>query len=272
MNFLTLRSAVGRAMGCLLVVATSTNCVAGATAPPGDGIYVPSTGDLTGVPTATTAPRATESLPQGLWPGSTELGGAIPAKTEISPSLTLGQYKWGHTLHLGVVSMERVPELRYSTIVPTGIVRRWSLTPSAEGMELLLVGTRVENHTRASVRIGVGGTAAELRDSSGEVYRPISISNAVWRDFRGEPSALVRIGEGQCYDGARALLTAGSTVNWQNESEEVHFVAFADGSTFLGADQRGRIPGGETIGHTFVQPGSYQYTCSTLVLQRRVVW
>ena len=184
-------------------------------------------------------------------------------KTETSPDPALGQYKRGYTLHLSVVSIERVPELRYSTIDPMGIVRRWSLTPSAEGMELVLVGTRVENHTRAIVRIDVGEAAAELRDSSGEVYRPISISDTVWRDFRGEPSAVVRIDEGQCYDGARALVTAGSSVNWQNESEEVHLVAFADGSALLGADQLGRIPGGETISHTFVQPGSYQYTCST---------
>ena len=247
-------------MGCLLVVATSTNCVAGATAPPSDGINVPSTADLAGVPTATTVLPTTDSLLLGLSPLPTEIGGAIPAKTETSPSPALGQYRRGHTLHLSVVSIERVPELRYSTIDPMGIVRRRSLTPSAEGMELVLVGTWVEKHTRASVRIDVGGTAVELRDSSGEVYRPISISDAVWRDFRGEPSAVVRIDEGQCFDGARALVTAGSSVNWQNESEEVHFVAFADGSAFLGADQRGRIPGGETISHPFVQPGSYQYT------------
>ena len=50
---------------------------------------------------------------------------------------------------------------------------------------------------------------------------------------------------------------------WQNESEEVHFVAFEGGSALLGADQGSRIPGGETITHTFVQPGSYEYTCST---------
>ena len=263
LNSLALRAAVGRAIGCLLVVATSTNCVAGATAPPGDGIYVPSTVDLAGVPTATTALRATGSLPQELWPGSTEVGGEIPANTETSPTPALGHYEQGHTLHLSVVSIERVPELRYSTIDPKGTVRRWSLTPSAEGMELLLVGTRVENHTQAVVKIDVGGTAVELRDSSGEVHRPISISDAVWRDFRGEPSAVVRIDEGQCFDGARALVTAGSTVKWQNESEGVHLVVFADGSTLLGGDQRGRIPGGETITHTFVQPGSYQYTCST---------
>ena len=263
LNFLTLRSAVGRAMGCLLVVATSTNCVAGATAPSGDGIYVPSTADLAGVPTETTAVRATDSLPQELWQGSTGIGGEIPANTETSPTPVLGQDKEVHTLQLSVASIERVPELRYSTIDPMGIVRWWSLTPSAEGMELLLVGTRVENHTQATVRIDVGGTAAELRDSPGEVYRPISISDAVWRDFRGEPSAIVMIEEGQCYDGARALVTAGSTVKWQKESEEVHFVAFADCSALLGPDQRSRIPCGKTITHTFVEPGSYQYTCST---------
>ena len=61
-----------------------------------------------------------------------------------------------------------------------GIIRRWSLAPPAEGMELLFVGTRVENRTQAIVWIYVGGTAAELQDSSGGVYRPISISDAVY--------------------------------------------------------------------------------------------
>ena len=116
--------------------------------------------------------------------------------------------------------MSALSECRNSAIPPyidpMGIVRRWSLTPSAKGMELLLVGTRVESHTQAIVKIGVGGTAVELRDSSGEVYRPISISDAVWREFRGELSAIVGIDEGQCYDGARARVTAGSSVNWQN--------------------------------------------------------
>ena len=78
-----------------------------------------------------------------------------------------------------------------------------------------------------------------MRDSSEGVYRPISISDAVWRDFRGEASAIVRIDEGQCFDGARALVVAGSTVKWQNESEEVHFVAFEGGSALLGAGQGG---------------------------------
>ena len=84
------------------------------------------------------------------------MGGEIPANTETSPTPALGQYEQGHTLHLSVVSIERVPELRYSTIDQMGIVRRWSLTPSAEGMELLLVGTRVENHTQAIVKMDVG--------------------------------------------------------------------------------------------------------------------
>ena len=49
LNSLALRASVGRAIGCLLVSADSTSCVAGETSPPGDGINVPSTVDLTRV-------------------------------------------------------------------------------------------------------------------------------------------------------------------------------------------------------------------------------
>ena len=74
LNSLALRAAVGRATGCLLILAAT--CVAGETAPPGDGINVSSTVDLTGVLTAS---HATESLLLRLSPLPTGIDASIPA-------------------------------------------------------------------------------------------------------------------------------------------------------------------------------------------------
>ena len=77
LNSLALRAAVGRATGCLLIVAaTCISCVARETAPPGDGINVPSTVDLTGVLTAS---HATGSLLLRLSPLPTGIDASIPA-------------------------------------------------------------------------------------------------------------------------------------------------------------------------------------------------
>ena len=72
-----------------------------------------------------------------------------------SDSATFGQYFQGRTLHVSVVSLEQVSELRYSTIDPNQIVRRWSMSPSTPGNELVLARLKVENHTAVSAIINV---------------------------------------------------------------------------------------------------------------------
>ena len=174
---------------------------------------------------------------------------------------SFGQYFQGRTLHVSVVSMERLPELRYSTIDPNQVVRRWSLSPSTPGGELVLARLRVENHTAVSAIINVDRSAAELRDFANASYRPVPVSEAVWQDFRGEPEALVRVDLGQCFDGTRALIDTGSTVRWQSEADAGQYVAFEDESIAIGPDGRAELPPGASLSHTFGQPGNHPYVC-----------
>ncbi len=178
-------------------------------------------------------------------------------------SSTLGQYRQGRTLHFSVVSIDRTPELRYSTIDPEGVIRRWSLAASSEGMELAVVRARVENHTAVSAFINVDGNAAELRDFTNATYFPLPITQSVWQDFRGEPEALVRMDLGQCFDGTRALLDPGTTVNWQSEAEEAQFIAFDNPSAAFGPTGRAEIAPGSSVSHSFAEAGTHSYKCGT---------
>lgn len=178
-----------------------------------------------------------------------------------SDSSTFGQYFQGRTLHVSVVSLERVPELRYATIDPNRVVRRWSLSPSAPGAELVLVRLKVENHTAVSAIINVDRSAAELRDFANGAYRPLPVAETVWQDFRSESEALVRIDLGQCFDGARALIDPGTSVRWQSEAESAQYVAFEDAAIAVGPEGRAELAPGASLSHTFSQPGTYPYVC-----------
>ncbi len=180
-----------------------------------------------------------------------------------SDSSTFGQYFQGRTLHISVVSLERIPELRYSTIDPNEVIRRWSLTPSAPDSELVLVRMKVENHTAVSAFINVDRSAAELRDFSNATYRPIPISETVWQDFRGDSEALVRIDLGQCFDGARALVDPGTSVQWENEADSEQYIAFDDSSVAVGENGRATLGPGASVSHTFSEPGEFPYDCSS---------
>lgn len=189
-----------------------------------------------------------------------------------SESSNLGQYKKGRTLHFSVVSVERTPELRYSTCDvlvgssppvcdPAGMDRNWSIAPSAEGMELVLVRARVENHTAVSAILHVDRTGAELRDVANTVYRPISIGESAWRDFRGAPEAVVRMDAGECFDGPRTLLDVGSAVTWQSEADEVQYLTFDNGPVGTSPDERVAVPPGQSLSFTLDRSGMYGYMC-----------
>ena len=184
---------------------------------------------------------------------------------ELDPDLGLpsflGLYRKGSTLHFSVVSLERTQELRYSTIDPLGVVRRWSLSPSAEGMELVLVRAKVENHTAVRAVINVDRTAAELRDFTNVAYLPLPIAETVWQDFRGEDEALVRMDLGQCFDGTRALIDVGATVRWRSEAEKYQYIAFEDTGIAVGPGGRVDIAPGAALTHTFGEAGPYPYVC-----------
>ena len=189
-----------------------------------------------------------------------------------SESSNLGQYKKGRTLHFSVVSVERTPELRYSTCDvlagsnppvcdPAGEQRAWSIAPSAEGMELVLVRAKVENHTAVSAILNVDRTGAELRDVANGVYRPISVGDSAWRDFRGQPEALVRMDLGECFDGPRTLLDVGSAVRWQSEAEGIQYLTFDNWTLGVSPDERAEVPAGQSLTSTFDRAGTYRYRC-----------
>ena len=108
----------------------------------------------------------------------------------------LGRYHQGRTLHINVMSIERVPELHYSTIDPEQVIRRWRLTPSANDTELVLVRMKVENHTAVSAIVNVDRAGAELRDFSNGSYFPLSVEESVYRDLRAESEAQIRMSLG----------------------------------------------------------------------------
>lgn len=190
-----------------------------------------------------------------------------------SESSALGQYRKGRTLHFSVVSLERTGELRYSTCDvlvgssppecdPDGIQRRWSISPSAKGMELVLVRARVENHTAVSAIISVDRDAAELRDFANANFLPLAVNNVAWQDFRGPDEMVVRVDKGECFDGTRALIDVGSSLTWQSESDESQTIAFDDASVGVGSQGRAELAPGASVAHTFNQTGAYRYTCS----------
>ena len=191
-----------------------------------------------------------------------------------SESSNLGQYKKGRTLHFSVVSVERTPELRYSTCDvlagsnppacdPSGKERDWVIAPSAEGLELVLVRAKVENHTAVSAILHVDRTGVELRDVANGVYRPISVSESAWRDFRGESEGLVRMDLGECYDGPRTLIDAGAAVRWQSEAEGVQYIDFENAAVVGIPQGRAEIAPGASVSRTIDEAGTYPYVCGS---------
>ncbi len=101
----------------------------------------------------------------------------LAACADVSPAI--GKYYMGRTLHISVVSMERVPELRYSLHVDqtaqTG-PKHYRLAPSESDQELIMLRLKVENHTATSAIVNVDQRAAELRDFFQGKYFPIDIT------------------------------------------------------------------------------------------------
>ena len=183
------------------------------------------------------------------------------ASSGLLRSHNFGQYFQGRTLHLNVVNLERLPELRYSTIDPKGVIRQWALFPSGPDSELILARLKVENHTVDRITINVLSSVAELRDLADRPHNPVAIAETVWQDFRGEPVALVRVDEGDCFDGNRTLIEPGTAVRWQSEADTAQYLAFEDASVAIGPDGRSELSPGGYVSHVFNEPGTYRYAC-----------
>ena len=172
----------------------------------------------------------------------------------------LGRYYQGQTLHINVRSIERLPELRYATIDPEGVVREWRVAPSAPGMELALVQVKVENHTAISAAFNVESTTVEMRDFTNKRYYPVGVGATQQRDYRGADEAVVRMDLGQCFDWSRTIIDQGTTVRWVNEGETAQLLDFANPAA---GPANAEAPVGGSLSHTFAQPGAYDYQCSS---------
>lgn len=94
-------------------------------------------------------------------------------------SASFGKYHAGRTLYINVVTLERMPELRYQTIDTEGQVHHYRVIPSSDDMELVLLRLKVENHTATSAIVNVDEEAAELRDFLRGTYRPLDVNERV---------------------------------------------------------------------------------------------
>lgn len=91
-------------------------------------------------------------------------------------SSSFGRYYRGRTLDISVVTIERVPELRYSTVGAGQSARHFRLAPAEKNSELVLVRLKVENHTATSAIVNVEGQTVELRDFFRGQFYPVNIA------------------------------------------------------------------------------------------------
>ena len=171
-------------------------------------------------------------------------------------SSNLGVYFQGRTLHINVLSIERVPELRYATVDPQQVVRHWRMVTSGDGQELVLVRLRVENHTAINAIVNVDVQAAELRDFLRGTYFPVDLNSRLHQDLRGQSPVTVRVSEGQCFDPNQMYISQDTTVDWVNEDSVVQFVNLDPND-----DRPTPINPGESYSHTFSGPGNVGYQC-----------
>ena len=172
-------------------------------------------------------------------------------------SSNLGKYYAGRTLNLSVVAIERAPELRYATIDPKAVVRRWRVAPSSDGLELIMVRMKVENHTAIKAIVDVDQQAAELRDFIRGTYFPIDLSSRLYQDLRNQPAATVHMSHGQCFDPNRMYISQATTVNWVNDDSVVHYVKLD-----LAGEDLHPVGPGESFSYTFTGPEIRDYQCS----------
>jgi len=186
-----------------------------------------------------------------------------PTRTLHTSSPSLGQYHEGRTLLLNVLEMKPTDELRYSTIDSSDVLRKWRIKPVAAGNELLLMHIKVENHIAVNAVVEIDEQAAVLSDYFDNDYRPISVTDSVIRDQRGQEDATVTLKGGLCSDHPRTLVNAGSTVRWTNGGDIESAIRFDPGVLPGFAVELIKIAPGASISHRFDQPGTFDYQCSS---------
>ncbi|CUV02019.1 hypothetical protein MGWOODY_Clf602 [hydrothermal vent metagenome] len=162
---------------------------------------------------------------------------------------------------MSVLQMERSDELRYSTIDPDQVIRKWRLQPAKEGHELLLMRFKVQNHVALNTVLVADEQAAVIEGFLQDDYRPLSISGSVFMDQRGEGSGAVTLEGGQCTVHARLVVNAGTSVEWTNRGDTDTSIQFGPGVLpELGVNPL-QLSAGDTFSHRFDQPGTFNYQC-----------
>jgi len=182
-----------------------------------------------------------------------------------SESTNLGKYFPGRTLHVNLLSIEEVPELRYATIDPDDIVRHWRMTPSSDELELILIRLKVENHTAINAVFNVDQEAAQLRDFVRGSYFPVELDQRLYQDLRGQGEVSVLMDLGRCFDPNRMYISKGTKVVWKNESGVVHFLKPGPASADLDVAESVSEPiePGQTYAQDFDVAGIWDYDCAT---------
>ena len=180
---------------------------------------------------------------------------------------SLGQAHQGRILLLTVLQVDETDELRYSTIDTNQVLRHWRMQPSEEGNELVLMRFKVENHIAVNTVLVFDDRSVVLRDFFQNDFRPLSVTDSIYLDQRGQGDATVNLSSGQCFDHPRLVVNAGTNVQWINIQEPGTDVAgtsiqFDPGVFPTFGDAEVLVEAGASLSQRFDQPGTFDYRCS----------
>ena len=177
-------------------------------------------------------------------------------------SSSLGQYHEGRILWLNILEIDRTDELRYSTIDPEDVIRKWRIQPSEKDRELLLMRLKVENRLVLNTVVVADQQAVVIEGSFQDEYRPLSVTNTVFLDQRGQGDWTVALEYGECTDYPRLAVNAGTNVHWANRGDTGFTIQFGPGVLPASCDSQLQIAPGETLSHRFDEAGTFNYHCS----------
>ena len=125
--------------------------------------------------------------------------GAVVPVVQTSPDI--GQFYKGRTLHVSIAAMDRLLELRYSSVDQDGKVAHLRIAPSKDTMELVVFRVKVQNHTTNSVIFTADEESSRLRDYHSNSYFPLDVGESAdvvdtppWGDKRVKEGTGVETG------------------------------------------------------------------------------
>ena len=125
---------------------------------------------------------------------------ALSGCSEASPAF--GQFFSGRTLVISVVGIDRMSELRYTAAIEEDVPTYVRVAPSQEGLELVVVHLKVQNHTATSALLDVDRQALELEPdgtfaaTKGFIRGPVQLQRGMgldgWMVFEAPPDTKFR--------------------------------------------------------------------------------